>query len=101
MKKNNWPPLEGDIPGHQEPANSGYLNEVMEKFRSRFAPCSDIALATNLLSTHEVHSALNRHNPGSNVTVEQVYTLLISEGYTWQVDDSRFTFDLKWMLKQV
>lgn len=101
MRKNDRPPIEGEIPGDQAPDNSGYLAEVMEKFQSRFAPCTDIAQATHLLSTDEVHRALKRHNPGSNVSIEQVYDLLINEGYTWQIDDSRFTFDLKWMLKQV
>jgi len=79
----------------------GFLNEVLDQFRNRFTPCQDISEATHFYSTSDIHRALISLNPGSKISQEQLYEILKAEGYTWQIDDSRFTFDLKWLLRQV
>lgn len=78
-----------------------FLAEVLDKFRTRFEPTDDIGKATHFYSTADIHRAITSLNPGSEISQQQVYEALKLEGYSWQIDDSRFTFDLKWLLLQV
>lgn len=78
-----------------------FLAEWLEKFRSRFEPTDDIGQATHFYSTDEIHRAITSLNPGCQIPKQILFNVLKAEGYTWQIDDSRFSFDLKWQLRQV
>lgn len=78
--------------------DAGYVNEVMDLFQTRFAPCETMDQATHIFSTDEIFKAMKDLNHGTNVKREELYLILHDSGFRFMIEDQKFSFSLKWLL---
>lgn len=78
--------------------NSEFIAEILDQFSTWYAPASDIAHATDFLSTAEIAEALNQFHPGAKVNEEQIFQAMTDAGYLYCPDPGKMTFQLKWMI---
>lgn len=77
---------------------SQFLAQIIAKFSTWYAPATDIAQATDFLSTAEIVEALNQLHPGAEIDNKLVFDALSEAGYQYCPDPGKMTFQLKWMI---
>ena len=78
--------------------NTEFITQIIDQFSSWYAPATDIAKATDFLSTAEIAEALNQFHPGAKVNTEQIFDAMTGAGYQYCPDPGKMTFQLKWMI---
>jgi len=77
---------------------SEFLSQIIHQFSSWYAPASDIAHATDFLTTAEIVEALNQFNPGAKVNDELIFDAMTEAGYQYAPAPGKMTFQLTWMI---
>lgn len=77
---------------------SEFLSQIISQFANWYAPATDIAHATDFLSTSEIVEALNQFHPGAKVNDEQIFDAMTAAGYHYAPAPGKMTFQLTWMI---
>jgi len=77
---------------------SEFLTQIISQFSTWYAPATDIAHATDFLTTTEIVEALNQFHPGAKVNDEQIFDALSAAGYHYAPAPGKMTFQLTWMI---
>ena len=78
--------------------NTEFLAQIIHQFSSWYAPATDMAQATDFLSTSEIVEALTQFNPGAEIDNKQIFAAMTEAGYSYCPDPGKMTFQLKWMI---
>ena len=78
--------------------NTEFITQIIDQFSTWYAPATDIAKATDFLSTAEIAEALNQIHPGAKVNDEQIFDALSAAGYHYAPAPGKMTFQLTWMI---
>lgn len=75
-----------------------FLAQIIDQFSAWYSPATDIAHATDFLSTAEIVEALNQFHPGAEIDNKLIFDAMTEAGYQYCPDPGKMTFQLKWMI---
>lgn len=74
------------------------LDQIITLFSEKYAPASNIVMATDFLDTEEVYAAIKKLVPETNIKPIDVFEALQNAGYRFNAEPCKMNFNLKWML---
>jgi len=74
------------------------LSDYKQAITERYVPARTVEESTHRLSTEEICAAINKINPGVDISASEVYDLMKSAGFRFVAVPGTIGLQFKWIL---